>query len=272
MKIRQVLWPKQVGTAQWTLAACGVLLVIYWGAAHLRPWSPRRGFGLGFGILAALVFTFEMLYPFRRPRARPLFTAKNWVQAHIYLGVVALLAVVIHQGFHLPRGGMGWGLLLLSMWTTATGLVGVFLQKWIPASLSEGLRVEALYERIPSLVERLSGEADALMADAGEVLDRFYHTEIRPALSKLNPSWAFLLNVRSGRERALEPFRRITQFVEPGEKEKVQDLMNIFTEKIELDAHYSLQGILRRWLIIHVPTAGVLMGLLAIHIFTWVWY
>jgi hypothetical protein len=64
----------------------------------------------------------------------------------------------------------------------------------------------------------------------------------------------------------------MTQFVDAAEKEKVDDLMTLYTEKLELDAHYSLQGILRRWLILHVPFAGLLMGLLAIHIFTWLWY
>jgi hypothetical protein len=272
LKIGQFLWPKQPSNAVWTGGVCLVLLLVYLVAASFWPWSPKRGAGLAFGIAAALVFVFEMLYPFRRPRARPLSTARRWIQAHIYMGVIALLAVVIHSGFHMPRGAMGWSLLLLSAWTTATGLLGVLLQKWIPASLAEGLRVEALYERIPSLVEALALEADALMADAGDILERFYRTDIRPALSKSSPSWAFLLNVRAGRERALEPFRRITQFVDSSERQKVEDLMSIYTEKIELDAHYSLQGILRRWLIFHVPTAGLLMGLLAIHILTWVWY
>ncbi len=51
------------------------------------PWSPKRGLGLGFGFLAALLFVFEMLYPARRPRARPFGTAQAWMQAHVYLGV-----------------------------------------------------------------------------------------------------------------------------------------------------------------------------------------
>jgi hypothetical protein len=167
---------------------------------------------------------------------------------------------------------MGWWLLLLSGWTTASGLLGVWLQKWIPPTLSAGLRVEALFERIPELVAQLTAEADALMLGAGDVLERFYATEVRPRISRVRPSWSFLFDVRGGRDRALEPFRRISQFVDAAEKDKVEDLIGIYTEKMELDAHYSLQGILRRWLVLHVPAAGLLMGLLAIHIFTWAWY
>jgi hypothetical protein len=272
VRIAQVLRPKQPRNLQATLAVSGLLLLVYVGTAYFWAWSPGRGVGLAFGILAALAFVFEMAYPARRPSAVPLFTAKNWIQAHVYLGAVALLAVVIHAGFTWPSGAFGWWLLLLSAWTTLTGLLGVWLQKWIPATLAEGLQIEALYERIPFLIEQLVTEADGLMADGSDVVDRFYRQEVRDRLARLAPSWAFLLDVRGGRERALEPFRRMAGFVDPQDKGKVEDLMIIYTEKLELDAQHSLQGILRKWLWLHVPAAGLLMGLLVIHVFTWVWY
>ncbi|HEV8314251.1 MAG TPA: hypothetical protein VGQ23_14385, partial [Burkholderiaceae bacterium] len=133
-------------------------------------------------------------------------------------------------------------------------------------------RVEALYERIPSLVQKLLAEADTLMADASDIVERFYRSDIRNRMVAVSPSWGYVLDIRGGRERALEPFRRMSQFVDAAEKERVDDLATIYTEKMELDAQYSLQGILRRWLVFHVPPAGLLMGLLAIHIFAWLWY
>ena len=39
------------------------------------------------------------------------------------------------------------------------------------------------------------------------------------------------------------------------------------TEKAELDVHLSLQRALRAWLVLHVPPAIVLLGLLAVHVF-----
>jgi len=52
-------------------AAALVMVLVYAIAAWLAPWSPKRGLGLVFGILASLVFVFEMAYPYRRSRARP---------------------------------------------------------------------------------------------------------------------------------------------------------------------------------------------------------
>jgi len=138
--------------------------------------------------------------------------------------------------------------------------------------MAEGLRVEALYERIPALVQHLAEEADALIANASDPLERFYTTEVRGRLAAVEPSWVYLLDVRAGRERALEPFRRMITFVDPEEKEIVNDLMTIRMEKMDLDVHYSLQGVLRRWLIVHVPPAALLMALLVLHILAWAVY
>lgn len=272
MRAGQVLRPKRPRFLQITLTLSTVAVLVFLVGSSLRPWSPKRGLGLAFGVLAALLFVVEMLYPARRPRARPFRSAMGWLQFHVHAGAFALVAALVHTGFRLPSGRLGWWLLALSSWTVATGLLGVWLQKWIPASLAEGLRVEAIYERIPSLVDELRAEADRLMQGAGDVLERFYRSEVRAPLAAVNRSWAFLLDVRGGRERALEPFRRVAQFVDAGERQRVLDLMSIFTEKMELDAHYSLQGILRGWLVLHVPAAGLLMGLLAVHVFSWFWY
>jgi hypothetical protein len=271
VRVAQVLKPKEPRNFQITAVVSALCVLAYGVALFLGPWSPKRGLGLAFGIFAALAFVFEMLYPSRRPRAKPLGTAKAWIQAHVYVGFVAMVAVVIHAG-GLPHGAMGYWLFGLSLWTTLTGLLGVWLQKSIPVTLSEGLRVEALYERIPELIEGLVLEADTLLAEVSEVLDRFYVQELRPRLTTPAPSWGYLLDVRAGRERALEPFRRISSFVDAAEKSKVDDLKSIYTEKMELDAQWSLQRILRNWLILHVPAAGLLMGLLAVHVLTWIWY
>jgi hypothetical protein len=238
----------------------------------LGAWSPKRGLGLVFGILAALLFVFEMVYPAGKKRPGPLRTARIWLQAHVYLGVVAFLAVLAHADFSWPHGGMGWWLLGLSFWTTATGLVGVGLQKWVPQAMAQGLKVEALYERIPRLVVELRGAADALVEGSSETLESFYQRDVRPTLARITPSWGYLLDVRSGRDRALSPFGRIKQFLDEEESEKLDDLVSIVIEKLELDAQYRLQSLLRGWLLLHVPPAGVLMGLLLVHVYTWLRY
>jgi hypothetical protein len=272
MKLGRALRPKEPRNLAIAAAAAALILLSFAVASWRAPWSPKRGLGLVFGFAATVGFLFEMAYPLRRPKARLLRTARAWMQAHVYVGTVATVAVIAHAGFRWPGGAMGWWLLGLALWTSGTGVLGVFLQKWLPVALAEGLRVEALYERIPSLVEVLTREADDLMAETSEALERFYLDEVRPRLSRLSPSWTYLVDVRADRQRALEPFERMSRFVEPEEQTKVSALMSLFTEKMELDAHFTVQGALRRWPLLHVPPAGLLIALVVIHVFTWIRY
>ncbi len=267
-----VLTPKHPRTLQITAAVSAGMLLVWLIGTWLWAFSPKRGLGLLFGIVASLAFVFEMVYPVGRARPGPLRTAKVWLQAHVYLGAVAFLAVLAHSGFSWPHGGMGLWLLGLSFWTTATGLLGVWLQKWIPSAMAQGLKVEALCERIPSLVDGLRAEADALVDGSSETLQSFYAREIRPLLERPNPSWSYVLDVRSGRDRLLTPCGRIRDFVSVEERDRLSDLVSILIEKLELDAQYRLQWLLRSWLLLHVPPAGLLMGLLTVHVFTWLRY
>jgi hypothetical protein len=272
VKLGALLRPREPRHLRATLACGLVLLLVYLVLSRILPWSPKRGAGLAFGFLAAALFAFAMSYPARRPRAWPLPNARAWLQAHLYLGALALWATLIHAGFAWPAGGLSLWLLLLASWTTATGLIGVALQKWIPAALAEGLRVEALLPRIPELVEKNLAEADALAATASDVLERFYRTEVRGTLVALAPSWSYLVDVRSGREHGLERFRRMAPFVAVEERPLLDSLESLYVEKLELDAHFTLQRLLRGWLLLHVPAAGVMMGLIALHALTWILY
>ena len=149
-----------------------------------------------------------------------------------------------------------------------SGLAGVWLQKWVPAMMASGLSVEALLERIPELIEKLRGEAAALIQGSSEMLDRFYREDVEPALAGVDASWDYLVDVRGGRERRLEPFIRLTPFLAEAERPKLEDLKVIFSEKLELDAQYSLQRILRGWVVFHVPPSVLLFGLMLFHVWT----
>lgn len=259
------------GVATAVLAA--LALAGYLGATLSHPLAPGRGAGLWFGVLATILFVVETLYPARRKLlAKPLGNARRWIQLHIWGGLLAALFVAMHEGFRKPGGTIGWLLLLLTLWVTASGLLGVFLQKFYPVALSQSLSVEALFERIPDLVARLPLEADKAIDGASEVLTGFYRSEVRPSLSAVAPSWGYLIDVRGGRDVRLLPFQRITQFLPQEEHARLQELRTIFVEKMELDAQYSVQRILKTWTVLHVPPAAVLMGLTAVHIVSFFLY
>ena len=220
-----------------------------------------------FGTSAAIIFYIDALYPLRRQLlAWPLKNAQQWLQFHIYAGALGCLFVVIHVGFQLPNGQFGWWLLVLTIWSTVAGLLGVYLQKYVPEVLAHHLSVEAIYERIPELSGRLRAEADALITGAPDVLRRFYVTHVRSELDHLSPAWAYVIGFRPQLNRRVEVFREVATFLSPDDRVRLNGLQTILSEKLELDVHYSLQRLLRQWVVFHVIPAVLLLGLLTVHI------
>ena len=104
-----------------SLIAAAVSVIAFAVLAWVWPWRPGRLGGLVFGTASALLFVNAGLYPWRRRwQAKPLGTARRWLLLHSYGSTLAMLFVLLHIGFQWPVGLMGWLLLLLSGWTTAT--------------------------------------------------------------------------------------------------------------------------------------------------------
>lgn len=261
----RLLRPKKPAWLIATVAIGAASVFVYGVLASMTPWRPGHGASLFFGAAAAVVNLLHGMYPLRRRMlAFPFGTAQRWIQFHIYGGILAFLFVLIHEGFRRPSGAIGWALLVLSAWAVVSGLIGVWLQKWIPTA-SAGLEVEALFERIPELVERLQKEAAGLVAGSSEMLDRFYREDVSPALAGVQGSFEYLVDVRRGRDRRLAPFDRLSSFLAEAERPRLEDLKNLYTEKLELDAQFSLQRVLRTWTLFHVPPCAVLLGLIVFH-------
>jgi hypothetical protein len=242
------------------------------GVRWWRGWSPGNWWGLTFGTLAAALMFLGAAYPFRRRLlVPPLSTAQDWLQFHIYGSTLAAVFVLLHIGFVWPGGQFGWWLLGLTMWTLGSGLLGVALQKWIPSLASAQLSVEVIYERIPELVGQLQAEATRTMEGASDVLQRFYDAQVQPALAALSPSWFYVIDARRGRNERLAPFEHLRAFIGEEDQRRLADLQAIVAEKLEIEAHYSLQRALRLWPILHVPPALLLLAAIALHVVE-VWY
>ena len=262
------IWaPKQPHWFRATAVVCVLTLALYMALAWWTPWQPGRFWGLTYGSVAAALFVNAGLYPLRRRLlAWPLGTVQRWLQLHIYGSVVAMVLVLGHMGFRLPAGTMGWWLFGLTVWTTATGLMGVALQKWLPVRLARNLNIEVIYERLPEQVERLRGDANTLMTGAGDALRRVYEQDVVPLLSAPSLRWSAVFDLRGNRARIVEPLTRIDAFIEESDRERLRALTVIVNDKLDLDVHGSVQRALRFWLYTHVPPAMLLLGLLVVHI------
>jgi hypothetical protein len=140
------------------LAACLAYLIYALFAAN----GPRGGSwpGLAFAFAGTGIIIFECSLSLRKKYpASPLGRMRTWLRAHIWLGLLSFVLILLHAGL---RWGQGFAAVLMWMFLfiTVSGIVGVVLQNWLPRMLLERVPKETLYDQIPHMIRELRVEAD----------------------------------------------------------------------------------------------------------------
>lgn len=271
-------WHRRLGLdalrhPRWAVAVAVTGLAL---AAHalFTEVTPGRFWGTTYGIAATVLMVVAALYGARRRMmrlaSRRLGPARLWLAVHVYGGLLFLLLVFAHNGGQLPRAPIGWLLWGLAIWTVASGLVGLALQRWIPRMLASSLEVEALYERIPELVDELRGRAEEQIEQAGEPVRTFYTRELARTFAA--PHKRFLHAFDPGGGKRSAAFAHLRGFLNDDDRERLATLERLLATKRALDAHYTLQWLLRAWLVLHVPTSLALLALVVVHIASVLYY
>src|SRR5215471_549296 len=150
---------------RWALTAAGiavVLLAVYVIYALKSPDGARGGsmIGLFFAALGTGVIVFECLLGMRkRYPASPLGRVKTWVSAHVWLGLLSGLLILMHAGFRWGHGLAGVLMTLFGV-SVVSGIFGVALQNYVPRRMTELVARETIFEQIPTVVQGLRQEAD----------------------------------------------------------------------------------------------------------------
>ena len=258
------------------LAASVCVLVFALDVAFLEV-HPGSTLGMAYGIAATVLMVGVALLGARRrtmdlASRRHLGRSRSWLTFHLYGGALFLLLVLMHSGFRLPVGTLNWLLFISSVWITLSGLAGLALQKWIPRVLTSGLATEVNYDRIPELTEELRQRAEATAERGGDSVQALYTKTVAPALQAPARGLIFFLDPTGGIQTRLKPFRYLESRLPETEKAPLAELERIYRAKLEIDAHYTLQHALRSWLIFHTPLALLLIALVAVHLFTVLYY
>ena len=259
------------------LGAVVVCLGLLIANSFLDEIGPYTLWGMGYGIAATTLLVAVFLYALRRRSARivsklSLGRARTWLYFHIYGGALFLLLLLMHTGFRFPTGILARLMWFLSLWTVLTGLAGLALQRWIPRALASGLSIEVLYDRVPDLIEEIRRKAEALAATCAEPIQTFYAKNMAHTLEGPDRRWIYYLDITGGVQARLRRFDYLRDFLSSEDQSKLGELQRLYKTKLEIDAHYTLQRLLRTWLYAHVPAAVMLLALVALHIFTVFYY
>jgi hypothetical protein len=283
-RLADLLWGKRlqkwVGSPKWfrrfviaTVFCCLVFLL----NALIDEIHPYNWWRLSYGAAATILMVGAALFGMRRRIPRMalrlgLGKAQPWLQFHIYGGTLFLLLTLMHSGFDMPKGILTWWLWVLSIWVTVSGIFGALLQKWIPKILTSGLANETLYERIPELIYEIRSRAEALIQTCTDPVKDFYSKKIAVAMLAPQRRLIYYLDITGGIQSRVKQFDYLRSVLSAEEREKLNKLESFYKTKLELDAHFTLQKILRWWLYTHVPVSLLLLILVGFHIFTILYY
>lgn len=254
-----------------TLAITAAML---WAAWHFGMNESLRGTWLTMRWVTGLVgfagIAGVMSYPARKSVYRKRAGAlRYWLLAHIYLGVLAAIVLLIHGGSH----GGGLLTLILMLWfdaTILTGVFGVLCYVIVP-------RIMTSIEGDPLLIEDLEGRRAELHSEiatienkANEETRQFIDTKVLRHFSSLG----YLLREYSQREELTARLAKArlhfkSEMAAVADREQRNLLLRAIERLATLrrvDALIYLHRMLKIWIAPHVIATSVMLALMIVHI------
>jgi len=252
----------------WALGVAGWLVVALIALRAER--SLHQGAVVTGYVLFAMMLALGLFNLKKRLVALPFGTARAWMSAHLVIGTVSVPLYLQHTGTLWPGGYYERAIALAFYIVMLSGAAGYVLQRLLPRRLAH-LDMEVIYERIPgeifALRERVEGLVLKGVQDAGsDTLGRYYLESLQWFFRRPR----FFLSHLFGSGRAPRWVRghvsALRRYLNETERGVLDEFEKLALRKNVLDAHYALQSVLKRWLLVHVPAAVLLVALVLWHL------
>lgn len=271
-----------------TLFIAGIAwLMLTHGSTTPRDINYASGYTLYAISLALILFNMRKKLAFVA-----LGRMAHWMQAHIYIGWLAVFIFFSHTNWQLPHGYLDWALYVFSVGTLLTGIVGLVLNKLIP------LRLQHIgpYQN-PNTIQRdrhiLKAELEAALGALSPIvpnstLQQWYDAELKTWMghmsdsthhifgltkrqrylsAKLDACARLLLSAPSRTSSSKESSPEETQRLNINAQIEalIDRIQSAIFQKVTLDQKQSLFSLLRTWLFLHIPIAYGMIMLATIH-------
>lgn len=244
--------------------------------SHRHPSPDRyRGLVLGLGWIGTILSMMAVALSARKRLAyQGIGRLSTWLSAHVYLGVVASCAVLLHTGF--SAGSPLPTLLLAFFWMTAvSGLMGMWLSGKVP-------RLLTAIEEKPAIIEDLLEERTEClrgMLELAAAASPDFGDLVKKRLLPETGSWMRILRFyrnrstfdveiaafQEGQERTL---LRLGAFEHRAYQRAAEYALRIN----KLNAELFLHRVLRGWLTLHIAATAAMFGLLVLHVVSVLYY
>lgn len=261
---------------RWTLLASLPLLASYaWYAAREFPHggSPM---GLAYGILGTLLMLLLLFFGVRKRWHRSRWgTLQGWCQAHIYLGLLVVLVILLHSGFRFEDQVAVAALLTMAA-VSLSGLVGAVLYTLVPWLLT-GVETNIPPEEVSKQLNQIGQAMARLATGKSPAFERLWRALIAESKPGFLAGWALLFRpVKRGADSVDAPWVKLLPEVPPAEQTDLKQLLIFSRQSRELEssllAQQRYRNLLAAWLYVHVPLSVALVALVIAHLWGALYY
>ncbi len=235
-----------------------VALPAHRAAVHLREPALITGYAL-----LALILFLGAFNVRKRLSMLPLLRAHWWTIGHLVGGVLAVALYFLHTGSLWPSGPYEQALAVLFFVVSLSGAAGYIILRVFPHRLT-GTRAEVIYERIPAEIADLRAAAEEVVLQCtkstrADTLARYYVETFDWYFRRPR----FVLSQLSGGHKGAywleQQFTNSRSYLNDSEREYLKRLQALAELKSRLDFHYAAQGLMKAWLLVHVPAVAALL-------------
>lgn len=246
-------------------------------------WSYRREFthggsvvGLIFGTVGYLLILLLAFYGIRKRWYRSRFgTMEQWLQSHIYLGLLVVVLLVLHTGGRF-NDAVAVTTLILVVAVVVSGIAGAILYATVPRMLTEvesNLTVDEISQQINQLGRTMARVASGRSAP----FVRIYEGLMSESAPGWLAGWRLLLSrmSRTTQQPAAE-WSHLLALVGKDEQDQLRQMLVFSRQRKELLMRLMYQqrykNVLEFWLYIHVPVTFAVLVFGTVHVIAVFYY
>ena len=250
----------------WLLLIAAAASFLYDSKREL-PYGGSR-WGLSYGVAGFFLILLLASFGIRKRAHRSTFgTVEQWLQSHIYLGLLLMIILLFHSGGHFHDRAAVVTLLLAGI-VVLSGVIGALLYTTVPRLLTEvesNLTADQISEQLNDLTRQMARIAESQSG----AFQRVFEQLTREAHPPLLAGWRL---IRSQRVKSAPVERRaqLIAAVPKEEQDELRQMLVLSRQHQELLRRLIVQqrykNILDAWLYVHVPFTFALLIMAAVHI------
>ncbi|HEU4888263.1 MAG TPA: hypothetical protein VFV49_10275 [Thermoanaerobaculia bacterium] len=253
-----------------------IFLVLLIGTSASYVYYARRefthggsSFGLAYGIAGTALILLLAFFGIRKRWYRSTFgTLEQWMQSHIYLGVLVLVILLFHTGGRF-NDKVAVATLVLVIIVVASGIVGAILYATVPRMLTE-VESELTVEELGDQLNQMARSMARIASGRSAPFQRIYDELMRQTAPGPLAGWRLIVSRLKRKSQQDADWARLIGLVPREEQEELRQMLVVSRQRRELLLRLVYQqrykNVLEFWLYIHVPFTIALIAFAILHI------